>query len=161
MTQTLDLIIAALAPLRAEIIARGRDAINTHIARLDADLAAAGGNLDAAAPRPNGRMGRLEYLAAQQRRRMMTMIANESGRAALLAEAIAAITASFDAFAAKLAEKAGPITAASICGASLWNGSTLTVTAADGTRAAWRTRTILNVSCLGKVFNQYPTRRVA
>lgn len=46
-----------------------------------------------------------------------------------------------------------------------WGFSFVTVTIVDGhgvmTTQTWRTRMIINVSCLGKLFNQWPTRRVS
>ncbi len=51
-----------------------------------------------------------------------------------------------------------------ICSAAyegrLWFGSLLTVNCADE-KQVWKTKCILNVSCLGNVFNQWPTRRVS
>lgn len=71
-------------------------------------------------------------------------------------------------FAAKLTGKidgAEDIGTAKVTGitfsGSLWNGSTLTATLDDGRRQVWTTHIILNFSCLGKAFNQWPTRRVA
>ena len=68
-------------------------------------------------------------------------------------------SASFDAYAEKLAGKVGTVRSASICGATLWHGSTLTVETEEGTQR-WRTTQIVNVSVLGKLFNQWPTRRL-
>lgn len=42
----------------------------------------------------------------------------------------------------------------------LWFGSILTVNCTDE-KQTWKTKCILNVSCLGTVFNQWPTRRVS
>jgi len=42
---------------------------------------------------------------------------------------------------------------------SLWTGSTLIATLVDGTTQRWHTQCILNVSCHGLLFNQWPTRR--
>lgn len=62
----------------------------------------------------------------------------------------------------KLGETAGSEAARDAIGAdyqgSLWSGSTMTYTNADGSLDTWSTKIILNVSCLGKIFNQYPTR---
>src|SRR4051812_418519 len=43
----------------------------------------------------------------------------------------------------------------------LWFGSLLTVTCINGEQQVWKTKCILNVSCLGNVFNQWPTRKVS
>jgi hypothetical protein len=42
----------------------------------------------------------------------------------------------------------------------IWNNSILTVYLDDGRKQTWHTKVIWNVSCLGKSFNQWPTRRV-
>lgn len=52
------------------------------------------------------------------------------------------------------------VTAAELDSGALWSFSHLTVTRADATVERWRTQMILNVSVLGKLFNQWPTRRV-
>jgi len=45
-------------------------------------------------------------------------------------------------------------------GAAVWEGSVLDVTLSSGARQGWHTKCILNVSVLGKLFNQWPTRRL-
>lgn len=42
----------------------------------------------------------------------------------------------------------------------VWFQSELDVVTVAGERQTWRTKMIFNVSCLGKVFNQWPTRQV-
>lgn len=71
-------------------------------------------------------------------------------------------------FAAKLTGKidgAEDIGSAKVAGISflgnLWTGSTLHVRLDDGRQQVWATQVILNTSCLGKVFNQWPTRRIS
>jgi hypothetical protein len=46
------------------------------------------------------------------------------------------------------------------CTGALWENSTLTVETTEGTQI-WHTKMILNVSGLGKIYNQWPTNRVA
>jgi len=67
---------------------------------------------------------------------------------------------SFDAYVAKLEGKVGEHVAAEYTG-NLWSMSTIVVTKAGGDVERWNTQQILNVSVLGKLFNQWPTRRVA
>lgn len=43
---------------------------------------------------------------------------------------------------------------------NLWNGSLLSVVVESQATVVWETKCILNVSSLGKLFNQWPTRRV-
>jgi hypothetical protein len=83
--------------------------------------------------------------------------------AELRAEAEQITNHDFDAYAAKLAGKIGlPITSAELTG-QLWNYSFLQVEVEEGGEKGsqvWKTQMILNVSYLGKLFNQWPTRLV-
>lgn len=75
-------------------------------------------------------------------------------------EVQAAAEANFNAYLGKLATKiTARIQSGSLSG-YLWNGSTLTVETEAG-RQVWSTKCIINCSCLGKLFNQWPTRRVS
>ena len=62
-------------------------------------------------------------------------------------------------FVNKLIEKTGDVTAATlISNRGVWDYSVLEVTTANGEVQRWKTQTIVNTSCLGKLFNQFPTR---
>ena len=67
----------------------------------------------------------------------------------------------FNAYLAKLALKNVEkiISVDSLTG-NLWNGSLLSVLLENQVVAVWETKCILNVSSLGKLFNQWPTRRI-
>ena len=41
-----------------------------------------------------------------------------------------------------------------------WNYSLLEITTEEGNIEVWKTRMIINISKLGKMFNQFPTRKV-
>lgn len=70
-------------------------------------------------------------------------------------------SASFDAFVAKLAQKNGAgVVSATVDRASVWNDSILTATFEDGSKKVWHTKTIINCSVYGKLFNQWPSREV-
>lgn len=167
-------IAEAVAPLRAASVARAVELVKAHI---EAVLAAnpVGTEFSAKYPKPDSfRTGRREYLTRENERRHLKSIlrveatghtwkapefvvgANEYGIARLVEETEQDAAASFDAYVAKLSAKVGECDAASVVGA-LWQGSTLTVTK-GATIERWTTKQILNVSCLGKVFNQWPTR---
>ena len=68
--------------------------------------------------------------------------------------------AQYDAFVAKLIRKIGVVETAELTGNHVWSYSYLNVTKADGTKESWKTQMIVNVSKLGKLFNQWPTRKV-
>lgn len=66
----------------------------------------------------------------------------------------------YDAFIAKLIAKIGSVREATLTGDHVWSFSILTVTKEDGAKENWKTQMIVNVSKLGKLFNQWPTRKV-
>lgn len=65
----------------------------------------------------------------------------------------------YTAFVLKLEHKVGKCDAAILEGDHVWGHSTLTVTKGEQ-RETWITHQIINVSKLGKVFNQWPSRKV-
>lgn len=65
----------------------------------------------------------------------------------------------YESFIQKLEKKIGSHSAAVLEGSHVWDYSILTVTTPEGTER-WKTRMIINVSKLGKIFNQFPTRKV-
>lgn len=67
----------------------------------------------------------------------------------------------FNGYLAKLALKNVEkiISVDSLTG-NLWSGSLLSVVVESQATVVWETKCILNISSLGKVFNQWPTRRV-
>lgn len=71
-------------------------------------------------------------------------------------------------FAGKMAGKidreraeGASVVSATISTANLWSNSTLRVAMSDGSTQEWYTTMILNTSVHGKLFNQWPTRRVS
>lgn len=66
----------------------------------------------------------------------------------------------YDKFIFKLTKKVGSIISAKLTGDHVWGYSILTTTDLEGNKFYWKTQQIINVSKLGKVFNQYPTRKV-
>ena len=69
----------------------------------------------------------------------------------------------YDAFVDKLSDKVtskGIVTKVELRGNHVWNYSYLIVDYAGGAQLYWKTQMIINTSKLGKVFNQFPTRRV-
>lgn len=177
MSQSVQIILAAVEPLRADAIARAEQRFRNWVARIEAELDAVGNDLQAYAPHPHFTDGdykqklafrdavkaivtRKENSLIVSRRRNDPEIVSISAEKVerFVRDARENASASFDAYAAKLAGKVGEIRSASICGASLWNGSLLTVETEAGTSQRWHTQQIINVSSLGKVFSQWPTR---
>jgi len=65
----------------------------------------------------------------------------------------------FDKFIFKLTDKIGDVDEASLFGNFIWDYSVLTVVK-NGKTEYWKTRSIFNTSKYGKVFMQFPTRKV-
>lgn len=65
----------------------------------------------------------------------------------------------YEAFICKLENKIGSHSEAVLDGSHVWGYSILTVTTPEGTER-WKTQMIINTSKLGKMFNQFPTRKV-
>jgi hypothetical protein len=176
-------IAEAIAPQKTECVDRAEKAFINYVENTIKPLLAEHGyDINKAAPRPSGmRDSRASYVFKQNFRAQIQNITESAnnnewgyrkhGDPELVriseeryARAIEQVRkdagASFDAYVAKLTAKigAGPVEA-SVVG-RLWDYSILTVTMADGSIQKWRTQQILNVSCLGKVFNQWPTRRM-
>ena len=66
----------------------------------------------------------------------------------------------YDQFIMKLVRKIGEVKDATLEGNHVWGYSILTVTLLDDTKQKWKTQQIVNVSKLGKLFNQWPTRKI-
>jgi hypothetical protein len=66
--------------------------------------------------------------------------------------------AQFEAYAAKLNVKIGDKVHTAVLAGNPWFGSHLTVVTENKGTQVWHTQMILNVSKLGKLFNQFPTR---
>lgn len=65
----------------------------------------------------------------------------------------------YEGFVYKLVEKIGDHASAGLVPMQgVWTHSILTVTKKDGTSQQWETKRIINRSCLGKLFFQWPTR---
>lgn len=65
----------------------------------------------------------------------------------------------YDKFIQKLENKIGDCESAKLEGDHIWDYSLLTIVK-DGTDQVWSTRMILNISKNGKLFNQFPTRKI-
>ena len=167
-------IAQAVAPLKADAEERARAAARTLIDKTWGELEAVGWNADAVAPAPHGRMDRATYKQAQARRAFVMSItvsatptirhgdphvrlASEDAAARFVASCVADAAASFDAFVAKLQQKVGDHSAARMVVDGSWSYSVVEVETPAGTQR-WKTQQIINVSGLGTVFNQWPTR---
>lgn len=162
--------------MREEAITRAVQRAMITVEHIKNELINAGMNLDLVAPMPNSRMSREDYKQAHALYQFVNNITERPATRKMHEERIALgfsetgiqtfldsikinTSADFDAYVTKLEAKVGDCVTASVEG-YLWNQSILTVTKADGSVECWKTQMIINVSSLGKLFNQFPTRKL-
>ena len=174
-------IAAAVEHLRGPAQDRAEQFARAHVQRLFDELAGNDWDANATAPFPHGNMSRAAYTQARTKfytvQQLTTSdkarnpyvasrnspnyrIPSEAAVERFVAEARTEAAAQYDAFVAKLEGKIGPVVEATLEGEHVWGYSLLDVTTESGERQIWKTQMILNVSKLGKVFNQWPTRKV-
>lgn len=171
-------IEAAVAPLKDRAVALAASRAEQKIAHVLADLAEHGMSLQAAAPYPKSfNMSRRDYQEKKAKHNLYRQLTsspdrscipgrddirerNEAGEAYFIKSFKEAAAASYNAYVAKLILKVGPVKSADLYGESTWAHSNLHVVTEAGERQVWRTQMILNVSVLGTLFNQWPTRQV-
>jgi hypothetical protein len=165
----------AVLPLKADAIERaGKEAVDI-IDRVRNKIEKAGFDLNVCAPFPKTfdpayRQKHSKYILFNSltRTRKSCLRGNEprfadidQNKVALFVEQSKTSAAvQYDAFVAKLSKKIGPVTAASLAGNHVWGFSILTVTKPNGEKENWKTQMIVNVSKLGTLFNQWPTRKI-
>ena len=167
------LVAAAIAPLKDAAIAYAVEQATKYVAKVVAQFE--GKDLNVVAPRPRSTMSRVEYKRVQSFRNAITnvlgmraesnmpgaailLVRSEKSEARLIANERDAAGISFDMYVAQLEGKVGQgVTAASVDGRHLWNGSVLTVTK-GAVIERWHTQQIINYSVLGNAYNQWPTR---
>lgn len=175
----------AVEPLRESAVLRVEKYCREYIARLVELLKAAGYDLNVVAPRPDSlRTGHIAYRQAMSLRdeyMAITTTANPTGCIDMaqirgtkphrvevsetridktVAEAMERASMEYDMFVYKLCKKVAGHTAATLDGDHVWSYSVLSVTHTDGTVSRWKTQQITNVSKYGKVFAQWPSRRM-
>lgn len=87
------------------------------------------------------------------------VVADQERHALFVKEARRNAAHQYESFICKLEDKIGGHSEAVLEGSHIWGYSILTVTTPEGVQR-WKTQTIINVSKLGKLFNQYPSRKV-
>lgn len=120
------------------------------------------GGVNAIAPEPQRGLFSTDYKAYKNATTLRTFwsFVDRVDVDEYVSEEAKAAGASYDAWTHKLVQKIGkPVTQAQVSG-DPWHGSYITVKTKDGEEQSWHTKMILNRSKLGKMFNQFPTRRV-
>jgi len=175
-------IAQAVEPLRADAMDRAEKEARKIIAMVYQTLNENDNDLDKVAPSPRGVYDRRKYHEMKGKRNMYQALTRwDTERMGyskkmndptyvyvaddlitkFVADARENASLQYDAFIAKLTAKAGAgVTSADLSGSHVWGYSYLTLTMEDGSESVWKTQQIINVSKLGKLFNQWPTRKV-
>lgn len=170
-------IEAAVAPLRVDAVARATKEANDLVDRVTIQLAAADNDMNKCAPYPSRGMTVNKYHSALSRYKLFNSLVtyrectHRPGQLAyadldiekvyrFIEETKKTAAEQYDAFVAKLVAKIGNVSEAELLGNHVWSHSILSVKKADGSGERWKTQMIVNVSKLGKLFNQWPTRKV-
>ena len=170
-------IARAVAPLKKQAVERANDAAREMVARAAAELKAGGDDLQLVAPYPKSNLSRAVYRQQLAKYKFFSRIttSRKSSRSMhepdyrdmnpeavehFVKEARENAAFEFEAYVCKLTAKIGPVSEAKLEGTHVWSYSFLNVIKANGERESWKTQTILNQSVYGKVFNQFPTRKV-
>lgn len=181
--KTLDtqhIVTQAVAAMREEAKTSTRNAATAFLKQLRKKVEAQP-DLNILAPRATGaNFSQAKYRTVEAYRSLVSratkrdhterafdkVVWSDEAAAYYVESAVALAEKSYEDYVIKLIGKVDPegqgVIAADLARESrnIWSQSTLHVTLADGTQQTWKTKMILNVSVYGKVFNQFPTRRV-
>lgn len=180
-------VTAAVEPAREKAIERAAKFAAERVEQIKAELEANDWDVNATAPYPNAsRCDRREYKMGQAKHALVHslvqadasrkvqlkpwersdhhpeyVVMSDEGVARFIEQARQAASTDYDAYILKLVEKVGEVkTAVMVTTSNVWNVSYVIVTDETGQETIWKTQQIINVSVLGKLFNQYPTRKV-
>jgi len=176
---TLEILRQTTTPMRLATIEFAEQRTRERAASVYARIESMGGDLLAAYPMPDPKFGDRAYHEGKSAYLFAVSVTRPLNRNAsrrrgdplfiapcndslnkVVAEERKSADEQFEAYLVKLAGKTGPVAGATLhaSGASVWQQSTLVVTRPDGTTAVFITKRIINVSKLGKLFYQWPTR---
>lgn len=172
------LIAAAVFPQKDEAVSRVVGQFSVMVDKALARLADAGNDLNVLYPMPKSvwdasyketkaKRGFIESITTFDPNRPTRRLSDpnirlaDADRVARFLDGIRkAAEVDFDQYVAKLSKKVGDDVADAKIVGYVWNHSILTITKADGSTENWHTQQIVNVSKLGKLFNQWPTRKM-
>ncbi|MGQ6163580.1 hypothetical protein ACUNG5_10975 [Serratia sp. IR-2025] len=173
-------VSAAVEPLRAASLERAASEARAVIERVCGWMEAVDWDAQQAAPYPDSRQSRLGFQQAKARYTLVRLLTEEApnegyrsyrpnapeprvlslgGMARFISSATENADTQYTAFIAKLTNKVGDVTEATLTGSHVWGHSILTVDGPNGCER-WKTQMIVNVSKLGNMFNQWPTRKI-
>ena len=183
---TAALLAAALAPTEALLYQEFKRQLTDQKNKLLAELAVDGWDANKRYSYPSGSMGRERYFLQKFRYDLCQLYTENAGNGfrgmhdpdirnprtdnATKIDRRAAKAAK-DSLAGFVVKMTGKVDALRVetgvksisyqGGLDPWGHSHITVELTNGDRQLWRTQMIVNVSCLGKLFNQWPTRLVS
>jgi len=170
-------IAIAVEPLRAEAVERAHQHALATVENIRKRLSEANWDAKIVAPYPDGGMHDSIYQSMLSLYTTVRKLTKKNGTYTLyrdtpeivkmdsklisnfVKEAEDNADAQYTAFVNKLNEKVGNCVSAALEGNHVWGYSFLTIVKADGSTEIWKTQMIVNVSKLGKIFNQFPTRK--
>jgi len=173
-----DIIEKAVLPLKQDAIERAEKEALKLIEKVKAELEAAGNDLRICAPYPESfGVGRVEFQIKLQKYKLFNSLIkwregtqrpgtpiiadiNQLKVSEFIKNSKEDAAAQYDAFVKKLKEKIGECNKATLLGNHVWGYSFLNIDKEDGVRETWKTQQIVNISKLGKLFNQWPSRKV-
>lgn len=173
-------VAVAVEPLRADAVARAEKFARDYVARLEKLLQAHGMDREKAAPYPNGSaMARDEYMQLRVRYENVRKVTRSTlefsrrhgapdpcemdpfGIDKFVKDVKEDAEYEYTAFICKLVGKIGACVSAELTGSHVWGFSLLHIRYGVGAPVeTWKTQQIVNISKLGKVFNQWPSRKV-
>lgn len=171
-------VVRVVQPLIEDAKKRAREEAQKIVEKVTKELAEAGNDVQKCAPYPSSwNASRDAYAAGLRKYKMFSALTKwressysprEPHWADVDAERVAkyikdaeeAAALQYNQFIAKLVRKVGIVKKAKLEGNHIWGYSFLTVTTEAGEQVIWKTCQIVNVSKLGLLFNQWPTRKV-
>lgn len=166
-----DVVYKAVLPLKVLAMNKAEEHFRESVRQAAALILKHNGDLDKLVPIPEDiKYDSHEYQALTMARGYYISITNNfAGRLSLsdtkveeeVQKTRQAAGFQFDAFVAKLNAKINDVVLTAELSGDPWNYSTLVVETKNKGRQVWQTKIIVNVSKLGKLFNQWPTRQVS
>lgn len=157
----------AIEPLRNDAIACARTRAGIETAKMIYQLEKAGYDINIAAPATvwnqlaqsyrNQMMQIVDYVSRFYDNYMVKVNADKVNK--YIEQAGKNASEEYTLFIAKMTRKIGDCDSAELEGSHVWGYSILTVKKGDITER-WKTRQIINVSSTGKLFNQWPSRKI-
>jgi hypothetical protein len=171
-------IVKAVFPAKKDAQDRAERWGKERIAKVLAELAANGWDLNKAAPNPSSfKDSRNEYKAKRAKRehfaslivyqekvrydRDELLVARSEAQEARFIETVREMAGQqYESFIFKMVAKIGEVETAALEGNHVWGESYLTVTKAGGVSEVWKTQQIVNHSIYGTPYNQWPSRKL-